>query len=99
LAADQTLLAQRFATRGATKFSDSSSWQLNARGLPQLKGCVAIFECRQQQQVFAGDHLILIGQVEGFYADGGMPLIFHNSQFVTDMAETALPRGLQGQLG
>ncbi len=93
LAGDQLALAQRFATRGADKFGETN-WQPGPHGLPLLAGGVAWFECSNRSQYDEGDHVILVGRVESFGANGGSPLIFHASRYVTDLSEAPLPRQL-----
>jgi flavin reductase (DIM6/NTAB) family NADH-FMN oxidoreductase RutF len=98
LAADQLDLARQFATRGAAKF-DGPGWHTNSDGLPQLDRCVALFACAQRAQHLEGDHAILVGRVEAFRNDGGRPLIFHDSRYVTDLAEKPLPAALRKSVG
>jgi flavin reductase (DIM6/NTAB) family NADH-FMN oxidoreductase RutF len=93
LAADQLDLAKRFATRGADKFA-LGSWQHVAGQPPQLQGCVAWFECATRSQHDEGDHVIFVGRIESLGAPGGVPLIFHDSRYVTDLAEAPLPKSM-----
>lgn len=93
LAADQLDLAKRFATRGADKFA-LGSWQHLAGQPPQLQGCVAWFECATRSQHDEGDHVIFVGRIESLGAPGGVPLIFHDSRYVTDLAEAPLPKSM-----
>ncbi|MEW8977619.1 MAG: flavin reductase family protein [Symbiobacterium sp.] len=63
LGSDQAELSQRFATRGADRFA-GLTYTRGLYGAPILPGAVALLECRTVQRVDAGDHTILIGQVE-----------------------------------
>jgi len=93
LAADQLQLAQRFATRGPNKF-DGGGWH-DHDGLPLIEGCIAWFECGRRSCHEEGDHVILVGSVERLHVDGGAPLIFHDSRYITDLTETPLPAALR----
>jgi len=75
LASDQHHLSRQFATSGAEKFEGV---RLLPGDLPLLEGTVARFECRTTQRVDAGDHLVLLGEIEAFDAPGGEPLVFHS---------------------
>ena len=77
LAADQTALSRRFATRTAHKFKDVPIAQ-GQTNVPVLEGCAAIFECRRQTAYEAGDHRLYIGLVEHYRAmPERAPLLFH----------------------
>lgn len=97
LAADQLDLARRFATPGADRFGARSgtAWQANGAQLPRLDGCVAWFECSNRSQYDEGDHVVLVGRVDGFAVNGGTPLVFHDGRYITDFSETPLPKALQ----
>lgn len=72
LAADQLLLAQRFATPGLDRFRNLQTVRA-ASGVPLLPGALAWFECRRHAQHLAGDHTIFIGQVERVGYRGAWP--------------------------
>jgi flavin reductase (DIM6/NTAB) family NADH-FMN oxidoreductase RutF len=76
LGADQEHLARQFSTPTLDKFTELELVE-GTGGTPVLPVAVARFECRTVQCVDAGDHIVFIGQVEDFRADGGNPLIFH----------------------
>ena len=46
--------------------------------MPLLEGTLAHFVCRNVRQVDAGDHVIVLGEVERYEANGGEPLVFHS---------------------
>jgi flavin reductase (DIM6/NTAB) family NADH-FMN oxidoreductase RutF len=94
LAADQIDVANRFATRGADRFA-GVRWSPTDTGLPRIDGCNAWFECAVRSRHEEGDHLILVCRVEAFEVVRGRPLIFHDSRYVTEMAEAPLPRALR----
>lgn len=72
LAADQLLLAQRFASRGVDRFKNLPTVR-GASGVPLLPGALAWFECRRHVEHEAGDHTIFIGYVERVGYQGAAP--------------------------
>jgi len=63
LGGDQADLSNRFAARGIDRFA-GLTYTRGLYGAPILPGAMALLECRTVQRVDAGDHTILIGQVE-----------------------------------
>jgi flavin reductase (DIM6/NTAB) family NADH-FMN oxidoreductase RutF len=83
LAADQTDLSQRFATRSVDKFGDLPLCSGHG-GAPLLNGCCAWFECANEVQYPGGDHLIFVGRVERFASDPERaPLLYHAGRYRT----------------
>lgn len=80
LAYDQVALSQRFAKSGPNKF-DGIAWASGAGRAPLLSDVAAIFECRLIQTVDGGDHVILIGQVEGYSRCDRQPLLFSKGRY------------------
>ncbi|WP_346097100.1 styrene monooxygenase/indole monooxygenase family protein [Streptomyces olivaceiscleroticus] len=80
LAADQHHLSRRFATPADDKFH-SLPITPGIAGTPLLAGTVARFQCRTVQRLDAGDHVIFLGEVEQYEADGGAPLVFHSGYY------------------
>lgn len=73
-------IAQQFATRGGVR-DDVCHWRLNERGYPVLTASLAHFECALVNSVLAGDHAILIGEVEAIsLGEDSSPLVFHDGQ-------------------
>lgn len=80
LAADQQALAQRFAVgTQAERFADLPTQR--AQGMPHLPQALAWFVCQTVQVIPAGDHDILIGQVQGFGCRPGEPLVHAQRRF------------------
>ena len=83
LAAQQQDLAQRFASDGFA--FDGIEWTSGAGGVPILGGALAVFECAAHAVHPAGDHSIIVGQVENVHLsntdDAG--LLFERGQFGT----------------
>ncbi|WHZ38064.1 flavin reductase family protein [Sagittula sp. MA-2] len=81
LAADQTAICKRFASKDADKFAgldcaDSPS------GLPILKGVSAWVECSIERATEIGDHYLVVGSVDALGAgEGTAPLVFHRGGY------------------
>jgi flavin reductase (DIM6/NTAB) family NADH-FMN oxidoreductase RutF len=79
LAEDQQDASNTFAGSKGDRFSEIE-WHRDAFGTPLINDAVAHFSCSAYQKIPAGDHLLLLGQVESFqcneklglgYAKGG----------------------------
>ena len=77
LAASQHHLSRLFATPGADRFAGTEIHD-GPGGMPLLEGALAHFVCRNVRQLEAGDHVIVIGQVEHYQTFEGEPLVFHS---------------------
>jgi flavin reductase (DIM6/NTAB) family NADH-FMN oxidoreductase RutF len=85
LAADQHLLAERFATKAADRFADLV-FRAGAGGAPLLDGAAAVFECFNRSRYEEGDHVIFVGEVERCsWRAGAQPLIFHGGRYFTEL--------------
>ncbi len=73
LAAGEADFAMRFAGKGDQQLARDEFTTLKT-GAPILAQAIATFDCKVVQRVEAGDHLILIGQTQGFVTrpDSGM---------------------------
>lgn len=83
LARDRGSLSDLFATKSPAKF-DQVEWRQAANGMPWLhKDTISHAACRTVQVIEAGDHLILLGQVEsGSIPDvGGHPLVYYRRSY------------------
>lgn len=80
LAAGQSGIARRFATRGADKFHGID---IDHRCAPRIPGASAWLQCTVYRRVIAGDHLMLIGEVRQFDRTGAEPLVFSRGAFAT----------------
>ena len=84
LAADQRDLAERFARKGADRWSGVAFTE-GAGGAPLLSGAAASFECFNRSRYEEGDHVIFVGEVERCaHRLGASPLLFHGGQFYTE---------------
>jgi flavin reductase (DIM6/NTAB) family NADH-FMN oxidoreductase RutF len=84
LAADQKALAERFALRGADRWSGVAFGD-GIGGAPLLHGAAATFECFNRSRYEEGDHVIFVGEVERCsHRSGASPLLFHGGRFFTE---------------
>lgn len=69
LALHQVALSRRFASPLPSQASDKFAGLVYCRtpqGLPLLEGCAASFDCRTEQRLEVGDHILFRGRVEAF---------------------------------
>ncbi|MFE3460165.1 flavin reductase family protein [Nocardiopsis aegyptia] len=71
-------LCSRFASTDADKFA-GASWRHTGSGLPLLEdGVIAWGECATEQEVEAGDHMVIVGRyLRGERLSGPGPLVYH----------------------
>ncbi|HTI02071.1 MAG TPA: flavin reductase [Acidisoma sp.] len=80
LAAEQEHLSGRFAKSGTDKFAGLEI--VRGHGdVPLLQNCAARFQCRVAFRHEAGDHYILVGEVDEFDHDDHAPLAFHSGRY------------------
>ena len=65
LSENQEDISNRFARPVADRYADLD-WQTGPHGSPLIGGVAAWFDCSMHKTVDAGDHVLLIGQVEAF---------------------------------
>ena len=80
LALEQLELSRRFASPVADKFSGVGHYR-GLGGLPVVEGCAAVFECRTQQRLEVGDHILFLGLVESYGHQGGPTLLYCQGQY------------------
>lgn len=90
LAADQEPMSNRFAQRGADKFSGIELAR-GEGGIPLLPGCSARFRCRTAFRHEGGDHEIFVGEVLGFEAFERAPLVFHKGGYAVAVKKRQAP--------
>ena len=76
LAADQSDLCTLFSSRVADRFSQCD-WKESDLNLPVLSNSLAVLQCKAVQQIEAGDHTILIGEVLEVQNESKEPLLYH----------------------
>ena len=82
LAAGQEHLSNHFAAKGGDKF-EGMAHQAGLHGAPLLPDCLAVLQCRLHDKVPAGDHLILLGEVEAVEEREDGPLMFYRGNYHT----------------
>ena len=80
LHAEQTKLANRFAKSGTDKFGPTDFTRAD-NGVPVLTHCVTRFDCSLHAVHEGGDHLIIVGYVDGITRTEGEALVFHEGQY------------------
>lgn len=80
LAAGQHHLSRQFSTPADDKFA-GVEFTDGPGGVPLLDGVLAHFICRPVRQIEAGDHVVVIGEVERYETFGGEPLVFHSGRY------------------
>jgi flavin reductase (DIM6/NTAB) family NADH-FMN oxidoreductase RutF len=80
LSSGQHHLSRLFATAGADKFAGTQVHD-GPLGVPLMDGALAHFVCRNVRQIEAGDHLIVIGEVEHYQVFEAEPLVFHSGAY------------------
>lgn len=70
-------LSRQFATPADDKFAGIECKEGPSR-VPIIGGALAHFVCRNVRHIEAGDHMIVIGEVERFDTSDGEPLVFHS---------------------
>jgi len=84
LSREQEDLAARFANwrlSSADRFADSI-YELTKTGLPAFRENLGYLECLRRDAIEAGDHTIVIGEVEtSASSDARPPLLYFRSQF------------------
>ena len=73
-------LARHFARRTHEKFELGQPWH-NRPDPPRLPDALCRFACRVHSVHDGGDHLIIVGEVQGIERALGTPLAFHASRF------------------
>lgn len=82
LAEDQIEVSNRFARPVDDRFA-TVNWYKGPAGSPILNGTCAWFDCSMHKVVEAGDHVILIGQVEAFDSNSAPGLGYARGAYVT----------------
>jgi len=81
LAREQVGLSHHFATPRADKF-DGIDHGEGLGGCPLLEETLALFECRLDRAIPAGDHQILIGRIlRASHDDSAAPLLFSSGRY------------------
>ena len=77
-----------FASKAPDKF-ERVSWRPGTAGIPILRDALGWFDCRTQDRIVAGDHTIIVGEVEDFGHGPARPLGFFRGSYVSFGLEEA----------
>jgi len=80
LAEDQESIARIFAGKDDDKLTRVPA-RRGQTGVPLLEGAIAWLECRSEQRIAAGDHVLFLARVEGLGAGPGRPLLFFHGRY------------------
>ncbi|MGN5519149.1 flavin reductase [Halopseudomonas sp. Lyrl_26] len=89
LASNQIELSNHFARPQEDKFSGIEHLS-GVGGAPIFHGCAGNFQCATYQHIDAGDHWLIIGQVEHFEDFSQPPLAYHQGSYAMVLPH---PRG------
>lgn len=85
LSKDQIELAKHFGFKTGRQINkfENVAYKFAAQGSPVLEDAIAYFECRVVGEYEAGDHIIVVGEVEDYKVlkEGVEPLIFKWEDF------------------
>lgn len=73
-------ISNTFATDSGDRFANIS-WTKDQQGCPLIEGVAATFSCQTFQRVDAGDHVILIGQINEFQLLASRGLGYSNNGY------------------
>jgi flavin reductase (DIM6/NTAB) family NADH-FMN oxidoreductase RutF len=76
LGSDQSELCTLFSSKVQDRFSQCD-WKESDLNLPVLTNSLSVLQCKTVQQVEAGDHMILIGEVLDIQNESKEPLLYH----------------------
>ena len=79
IGAEQLDICERFARNG-TAF-EGLDWQLSENQVPLINNCLARFECTPHAAHDAGDHRIIVAQVQKADWRAGAPLVFSQGTY------------------
>lgn len=87
LAADQAHLSKIFATRGADKFA-AADFPVGPTGAPVLAGATVALEGRVHERYTAGDHTVILLEVQHVHLGEREPLTYQGRMF-RELAQVA----------
>ena len=77
LSTEQEEACWAFAGKEADRFS-KINWKVSENELPIIEDSLGTFECKTIQQIDAGDHVILLGEVIDLNKNEKNPLLYYN---------------------
>ncbi len=98
LAETQQDISNTFARPSEDRFA-TVAWSSGPFGSPVISGVAAWFDCRLEQVIEAGDHVILLGRVEAFESGDSNGLGYvRGGYFVPTLAARAVSAAAEGSL-
>lgn len=88
LSAGQESVSRLFATRGVDRFA-GFAWTAAENGAPLLLDALGWLECRVQAEHEAGDHTVVIAEIErmGVHGDIAEPLVFFRGAYYPGISQ------------
>ena len=80
LAEGQAELAKRFASAAENRFA-GLTWEAEQFGAPALEDALGVLACDLWNEVGAGDHQLILGEVKHLWLKGGRPLVYWRRAF------------------
>lgn len=77
LSTEQGNACWAFAGKESDRFS-KVNWAVSRNGLPLIAQSLGTMECKTVQQVDAGDHVILLGEVMDLHIEDKDPLLYYS---------------------
>jgi 3-hydroxy-9,10-secoandrosta-1,3,5(10)-triene-9,17-dione monooxygenase reductase component len=90
LSDEQEEIARAFSTAGPKPFGEVG-YKIAPNGAPLLHDAIAVLECEVSTIAAAGDHHIVVGQVEACEADRGNPLLYFDRHYRRTSDDRAQP--------
>ena len=93
LVTTQVKISGLFASKRRDKF-DIVDWSASPTGNPILAGACAWFDCKREQVIDAGDHVVLLGRVQSYDYNGSMGLGYVRGGYLNLGLEQAAVRAV-----
>jgi flavin reductase len=82
LNADQQSISNEFAGGASQEQRFANvNWQPGGNGAPLLSDSLVSLECKVVQQIEAGTHWIVVGEVQTIVSRSGEPLLYYNGAY------------------
>jgi flavin reductase (DIM6/NTAB) family NADH-FMN oxidoreductase RutF len=82
MSSDHEELCRKFAAKRELGRFEGVTWHAH-RSVPRLQGAIAWLNCRIWAEHDAGDHTVVIAQVDALDAGDGLPLVFFKGRYGT----------------
>ena len=82
LSTEQQAVSNQFAGGSSqTERFANVAWEKGENGAPVLSAALASLECKVVQQVLAGSHWVVIGEVQSVACRSGEPLLYYSGAY------------------